>query len=430
MADRAFAPRAGEPAGRPPAARPLRGVLALQRNAGNRAVTSLLQRQPKTFEQEIIIGGIDYSAGRKTISSGVDDALVAAAQKRLAKGPIKDVKDLAELRAIALADDTISDAERLFLAALLDPANAERVKAINLKSQDGRDLKLKFTLDDATAKRIHDVADVGRPAAGRGKADAQIVALVGSGAKAQAILKFARDRKVPDEDLLEAMRMGASDSTQGDMRAAGAIYAIAAAAKHPLAGDIKAGRIKVDEMELGSTKRAAYQPTGSGRLRKGDTIYVPPSFDIGELLDRETAIHELEHARQDKAESGLVTKQGPELEPDAYVAGARYALEEIAALPDGSQAAAAKKLAGAWAPWDMLAAVAAANADTKRLLPIVKAINAARKKEQQLSDLDFSRSESDLKAMIGEQTKDGSGTTGLSGLSGESVFDVRRALAK
>ena len=400
-----------------------------------------LQRQPvdkpKAYEQDVIIGMVQYKiSGGREVSSGVTEALVAAAQKKLASGAIKDIKDLAELRQIALADDTISDQERLFLAALLDSTNADRIKAVNLKSQEGRDLKLRFTLDDATAKRLRDVADIGRPAsAGKGDEKTQMTTLAGraKGAKGRIakLVAFANDRKVPLGDVVEAMRAAASDSTPGDMLAAGAVYAIAAAASHPLAADLKAGKIKVDEMELEAGKKASYMPTATGDLRKGDTIYVQPSFDVGDLSDRETAIHELEHAKQDKAESGLVVKSGGEVEPDAYVAGAKYAMTEIAALPKDKQDDQVKKLAKAWAEWDMYAAAIAAKTDATKLGPVLKAINAARPKKERLDDSDFAKPDSELKEWLvlrlGASARE---KVGLSGFSGESWFDVRRTLKR
>ena len=87
------------------------------------------------------------------MSSGITLELLTAAQKLVSKGPIKRVEDLtAGLRKIALADQTISDAERLLLAGLLDAENAKRVAAVDLKSTTGPSLKLRFVLDDETQR--------------------------------------------------------------------------------------------------------------------------------------------------------------------------------------------------------------------------------------------------------------------------------------
>jgi hypothetical protein len=432
MAPRAHAWSGGAPGRRPePARRRRSGLVALQQGVGDRAFGALmrrqLQRDPKEYEQDVTIGMVEYAVGSTNVSSGVTDELVAAAQKRLAKGPIKDVKDLADLRTIALADDTVSDQERLFLAALLDPKNADRIKAVNLKSQEGRDLKLRFALDDGTTKRVREIADFGRPAAGKGDAAKQITSLAGKLSKrAAAVVKFAKERKVPLADVLEAMRMAGSDSTPGDMVSAGAIYAIAVAAGNPLADDVKAGRLKVDEMPRTDIEAAIYVPTGTGGLLKGDTIYVKPSFDVSDLLDRATAIHELEHARQDKAEGKPLTKDASELEPDAYVAGGKYTLEEIAALPEKARPAAQKKVAEKWGLHNLFAAVIAARKDADRLMPVLKAINALVK-DQKLADDDFKKPDSELKErLVVNLGSHGRGRVRLSGLGGESILDLKR----
>jgi hypothetical protein len=430
MAPRAHGWSGGASGRRPePARRRRNGVVALQQGVGNRAFGALmrrqLQRDPKTFEQEVSIGGIAYSKDGVNVSSGVSEELITAAQKLLGKGAIKDVKDLADLRKIALKDETVGDAERLFLAALLDPANADRIKAFDLKNRDGPPLKLKFALDDPTAKRLREVADMGRPA----KAGGDVASLAGDSSRVQkhaaALVKFAKDRDVALKDVLEAMRAAASDSTPGDMVAAGSVYAIAVAAKHPLADDIKAGRIKVDEMPLDD--QGKYMPTATGGLLKGDTLYLGPAFEIGDLNDRDTVIHELEHATQDKAEKGLVVKTGADVEPDAYVAGAGYALDEIAALPEKKRADQAKKLAGAWDRVELFAAAIAAKKAADRRLPVLKAVNAAIGKKA-LTDYELAMKDDELKEhLVLELGASARRQTGQSGFSGESVFDVRRS---
>jgi hypothetical protein len=180
-------------------------------------------------------------------------------------------------------------------------------------------------------------------------------------------------------------------------------------------------------MPLESTKHGAYMPTGSGGLRKGDTIYVRPTFDVGDLGDRDMAIHELEHARQDKAETTKVVKSGAELEPDAYVAGSRYLLEEIAAMPEKKRPDVIKKVAADWADFDMYAAVIAAKASPDTLMPVLKAINAARKKDSQFDDFVLKKPDNELRELIVDRLGSSARTrTTLSGFSGESEFDLRR----
>ncbi len=401
------------------------------------APAATLQRDPKdskpsSFEQDISIDQIEFNVGGVNVSSGITLELLKEAQKRVSKGPLKSVEDLRDLRKIALADQTISDAERLFLAGLLDPENAKRVAAVDLKSTTGPSLKLRFALDDETEKRVHAVEQLGRPSAGKGKPEAQIEALAaGRGKNAKAILQFAKERKVPAADVLAAMQTAASDFTVGDMVAAGAAYAVAAAAAHPLADDLKTGRIKVDEMPLGDPTIAQYIPTGSGGVWKGDTMYLRPSFDITSVFDRASVIHELTHASQDKARTKPEVVNVKDLEPDAYIAGARYVLEELSVLKDAPLASAVKKVAQTWALHDLFAAVIASRADSARLLPVLKSVNGTMKGSDKLDDRFFTSDESELRErLLLEIHVSSSKRVQLTGLTGESVFDVKRTLAR
>jgi hypothetical protein len=238
-------------------------------------------------------------------------------------------------------------------------------------------------------------------------------------------VKFAKARDVAVKDVLEAMRAAASDSTPGDTVAAGTVYTIAVAAKHPLADDIKAGRIKVDEMPLDD--QGKYMPSATGGLLKGDTLYLGLSFDITDLNDRGTVIHELEHASQDKPQKELVVKSGAELEPDAYVAGAGYLLDEIAALPEAKRADQAKKLVGRWSCLELFAAVIAARRASDRRSPALKVVNPAFGKKA-LTDYELAMKDAELKDhLVDELRSSAQRQSGLSGFSGESVFDVRRS---
>ena len=396
-----------------------------------------LQRDPKdskpsSFEQDISIDQIEFNVGGVNVSSGITLELLKAAQKLVSKGPLKRVEDLQPLRRIALADQTISDAERLFLAGLLDPENAKRVAAVDLKSDMGPRLKLSFAFDGETEKRIHAVQQLGRPTTGKGKPEAQIEGLASGREKnAKAILQFAKERKVPAADVLAAMQTAASDFTVGDMVAAGAAYAIAAAAAHPQADDLKAGRIKVDEMPLGDPTVAQYIPTATGQVWKGDTMYLRPSFDITSVFDRASVIHELTHAGQDKARTKPEVVSKADLEPDAYIAGARYVLQELSMLKDAPLANAVKQVAKAWSRHDLFAAVIASRGDPSKLLPVLKSVNGARPAKDRLEDNFFDSKESELRERLLLEIHVGSSNrVELTGLTGESVFDVKRSLAR
>jgi hypothetical protein len=203
-------------------------VLGLQRGAGNAAVTGLIrasrraiQRQPKTHTFEL---GKDVS---------VD---LAKHAKGLAKDGTVTPDELPALHALALKDETVGDAERMFMAGLLDPANAALLAAADIKTGS----KLTFTFASATTgANLRTAADVGRETAASGltkdAATKKLLALVGASRarRMQAVLAFGPPRtRTGPVGVLPAMLAAASDSTPDDMLAAATVYTVAASAKH------------------------------------------------------------------------------------------------------------------------------------------------------------------------------------------------------
>jgi hypothetical protein len=267
------------------------------------------------------------------------------------------------------------------------------------------------------------------------------------GKRVDSLLAFARERHLSVTAVLEAMVAGASDSTQGDMVAAGIAYAVAAANGDDIAEDVRAGRIKVDDKEKLEESSPDARRTGGiyvpmatdPRLgqhdsEKGDTLYLPSSIDPARLADRDTVIHELKHATDDKAApaTGTQTPRSFDLEVAAYTADARYMLNEIATAPDATRRKeAVASVAGAWDNVRMFAAITASRADKTRLEPIVKEIDAAaseRRKQLGMLSLDFDQSEDDLRnALLGEVMRlhqiGPDNRVRQDSLSGESVLD-------
>ena len=318
---------------------------------------------------------VEFVVGREI------SAALARAAKVAAVGGITP-KELGKLREVALADGTITDDERMFLAGLLQADNAAAVATMSVTPASA----ITFS---AQSIRPHmaEVRDFGRATpdpevtkelraayneylenfnphmrAARDAAIKQIHALTGSTWRRQADAVIALSTLWAGETLT-AMLAAASDSTPGDMVMAGAVYIVAAQAAHPLAGDIKAGRIKVDQLP-GPAKGddfAHYVAFGGGEQGdKGDTIYVYSDLDVHNLAHRRAIIHELEHALDDKSTDAGHWRPAKhdQAEIRAYRAGSKYALEQIAALrdrvefgrsdgrgegADGSRAGAAKR---------------------------------------------------------------------------------------
>ena len=354
-------------------------VLALQRGAGNHATAALLARQPKPPHEEEFVLGADIPLK------------LAERAKELAAKAVGDAQ-LLELRKTALGvDESISDAERLFLTALLDPDNRKRLTAATVRS--GTKLSLVLPLDKATRTNLQKVTDLERPGADPAKpAKGQILALAGADGprskRAAALVAFAESRKVPLPDVLGAMISAASDSTAGDQVSAGIVFAVAADAGHAAAAHVRKGAVKVDEWAFKGSASALYSPTSDDEVGKGDTISVRPTLDIANVEDRTTVIHELQHVLQDERAPGgapQIADRG-DAEVEAYTAEADYGLRQIAAMAVGKERRdAAKLLAKRWGQSAFAGAILASQADASGgSAKVLKEINALAPEKQQL----------------------------------------------
>ncbi|HKR98435.1 MAG TPA: hypothetical protein VJU79_02865, partial [Candidatus Dormibacteraeota bacterium] len=205
-------------------------VLALQQSAGNRATTAVLARQPKPAHAEKFVIGSDISLP------------LAKRAQELAGKALGDAQ-LRELHDLALqTDESVDDDERLFITALLEAGNAERLTAAKVRS--GEKLELTLALDKTTKANLQKVIDIGRPdldpavtsalkdasdakgdkaladkATKRAEDEAskQILKLAGAGGKKRAtpVIAYAKANGVAVTDVLGAMINAASDSTAG-----------------------------------------------------------------------------------------------------------------------------------------------------------------------------------------------------------------------
>ena len=328
-------------------------VLELQHRAGNASVTWLvrasrraLARQPKTD------GAVTHTfvLGKDVTLAFAEKAKSLVKDGRVAPDQLVPLRELALKRGIAKAapEGTVGDAERMFMAGLLDPANAAALAKTKLGS--GKSVTMSFSRSTTTAN-LRAAADVGRPKRSSEAEDKQILALATPGYEGMArdVIAFANTAKIPLADVLAAMIAAASDSTPADLALAGAVYAIAANAKHPMAADVRAGNVKVDAVSKLPARRghpgaaAAYVSQGAGGREKGDTVYVKPTLKLADLNDRSLVIHELEHAAHDKAAGAARDLADEEL--SAYRAQAQYAVAQINA---GDREQGMADIAGAW----------------------------------------------------------------------------------
>ncbi len=138
------------------------------------------------------------------------------------------------------------------------------------------------------------------------------------------VIGMAKQDKVSLKKVHAAMIAAASDSTEGDRLLAGAAYVIAMRAKLPGAADLLAGTIKVDEVSPSLITGTAQYITTSTLDRKGDTIYLPTSFDVTSIAYQGLLVHEMTHAAGDKAATSLTSVNAFRFELDGYRAQARY----------------------------------------------------------------------------------------------------------
>jgi hypothetical protein len=402
-----------------PAARS-RDAFALQRAAGNRATRALLQRAVLTDEKLPMV--------RFTVGVEISSALAALAWSRTTNGVLDDAA-LGELRQLALqTDETIDDDERLFIAALLDRRGAARLHAMLPHGFAEPDAEISFPVQWISPENRGKVRDFGRSAAP--PSSGPFASTVG---KALALADSAR---VPHADVTTAMIAAASDSTPGDRAFAAAVYVIAKRAGLDVADDLLAGRIKVDEVPaayIESWAAAKYQSGGSGR--KGDTVYLPSTFDVDDLAQQGTVVHELTHAADDKAASTVRTTEADRSELHAFRAQAAFYLRSLAQLNGDARDRAIDAVAASAGQVRVYTMILEANVapieDYDDLMSIISQINA---RSGALGGREWSRaaaaSNADLEpvvlAAVRRIERLQRGARGqFDGLSGESVLDWR-----
>lgn len=310
---------------------------------------------------------------RFTVGVEISSALAALAWSRTTAGAL-DGTALGELRQLALGtDETIDDDERMFIAALLDRRGAERLHAMLPQGFTEPDAEISFPVQWISAANRAKVRDFGRS-----------VAPPAGGAFAPTVRKalaLADSARIPHADVKAAMIAAASDSTPGDRAFAAAVFVIAKRAGLDVADDLLAGRIKVDEVPaayVGSTAAGKYQTGGS--RRKGDTVYLPSSFDVDDIEQQGTIVHELTHAAEDKAANGIRTSEADRSELSAFRAQARFYLRSLTELGGAARATTIDALAAAAGEVRVYTLILEANVapieDYDELVAIIAQINA------------------------------------------------------
>jgi hypothetical protein len=406
-------------------------ALALQRTAGNRATRALLQRAVLADEKVPMV--------RFTVGAEIGASLAALGWSRTTGGALDDAA-LDELRQLALqSDETIDDDERMFIAALLDRRSAERLHAMLPNGFTEADSEISFPVQWISPGNRDRVRDVGRllpnPTRTRALDRAMLLRAGTFAATVRAALALADAARIPHLDVSSAMIAAASDSTPGDRAFAAAVFVIAKRAGLSIADDLREGRIKVDEVPAAYLGQAfaRYQTVGSGR--KGDTIYLPSTFDVGNLSHQGSVVHELTHAVDDKGAGAVRTVAADRIELHAFREQARFYLRSLGELNGGARDRAIDEVATMASPARVYAMILEANVapieDYDEFLSIIGQVNL---KSRALGAGDWARavnaSNAELEpvalAAVRRVERLRSGQLGLvDGLSGESVLDLR-----
>jgi len=332
-------------------------VLALQHRAGNRAVGQMLARR---------VVGTDPATRVVKLEVGYElsEKLARAAWTLTAKGPL-DEAGVEHLRQIALEHyfDTIDDDERLFIAALLDAGNAQKLHAQYPSGFSANGSVIEFGAASISESNRRIVRDSGRSvrleptesdrASIRDPLDRDIVAMTGPfRIVAMQTLKLADKAGIDHLKVYFAMLNGASDSTPGDRAYAGAAYVIGLSQRmDAVAKEIMAQNLKIDQVSspwfdtVGDNSHAMFVPESSGQM-KGDTIYVPGTLDLDNISHVGTLVHELQHATDAAAAASSPREfSRVDLEEAAYERQSRFLLAQLDQLTGDAQSKAAEEVA-------------------------------------------------------------------------------------
>jgi hypothetical protein len=333
--------------------------------------------------------------------------------RRLLAGGVLHARGLRALHDNAIAfHGTVDDHERMFMAGLTVARNAAALSTVRIAPHAA----VRFPLATITPN-LQAVIDIGRESMPRSvqeplargaaalhrfdlataaqqatqadlAAEREIYSHAGSfRPAAAATISFARANGVGAVEVLDAMLAAASDSTPADRVAAAMVFAIAREAGLPIAADVKAGRVKVDavvpavfaRIPGAAALRAFYVTLAQQSGVKGDTIYLPTTFSITDLVDRSALVHELTHARDDRAAGGGHVQHNPtqEIEANAYRAQGRYLLEELEATPATSRPTVMADVVGRAGALAIRGMLIESLANRPRFEPLVVAVAAA-----------------------------------------------------
>ncbi|MBL3617730.1 MAG: DUF4157 domain-containing protein [gamma proteobacterium endosymbiont of Lamellibrachia anaximandri] len=437
-------------------------VVQQNRGAGGLQRSSMIQREIELDAANVPTGNYLFRVG-----GGITAGFFRRIKRFVGDGALTD-NELNALRIYALqVRGSVNHAERLLMAAMLNPVNVPLLQA-----HRAGDLSIPInTITDANRQHVRDIGreqipdalmlqlwdavttlglDLERGLALLAEVDAaatrEIMQHAGPQFQSQAtaLIAYMQMHAIPALEVLGAMLNAASDSSSGDKVMAGIVYVIARKAGHATAGQIRSGQIKVDALiprayrrfTSGNGSGAFYSLMGRTDQEKGDTLYLPTNLNVASIDSRSLVIHELTHAADDAASAGISQRRVLELEARARTSQLQYTMDEILALPAAGQPAAIREYrqsaASVWVQWALILAtkgdVARYQEICTRILlqdPTVSEANVVAALALSVADITTR-----LEDAIAELPNYARGTRAvLDGLSGESVLDLVGAAA-
>ncbi|MBL3599773.1 MAG: DUF4157 domain-containing protein [gamma proteobacterium endosymbiont of Lamellibrachia anaximandri] len=437
-------------------------VVQQNRGAGGLQRSSMVQREIELDAANVPTGNYLFRVG-----SGITSGFFRRIKRFVGDGALTD-NELNALRIYALqVRGSVNHAERLLMAAMLNPVNVPLLQA-----HRAGDLSIPInTITDANRQHVRDIGreqipdalmlqlwdavttlgfDLERGLALLAEVDAAATREIMQHAgpqfqtQATALIAYMQMHTIPALEVLGAMLNAASDSSSGDKVMAGIVYVIARKAGHATAGQIRSGQIKVDaliprafrNLTAGNGAGAFYSPIGRRDQEKGDTLYLPTSLNVAAIDSRALVIHELTHAADDAASAGITQRRVLELEARAYTSQMRYIMDEILALPVAEQPAAIRgyrrSATSALLQWAMVLAAKGNTAHYRDICTRIIVQDPSVSEANVVAALAMSEANitTNLENAIDAHPNYTRGTrTALDGLSGESVLGLVGAAA-
>ncbi len=437
-------------------------VVQQNRGAGGLQRFSIVQREIELDAANVPTGNYLFRVG-----SGITAGFFRRIKRFVGDGALTD-NELNALRIYALqVRGTVTHAERLLMASMLNPVNVPLLQAHGTGT-------LSIVINTITAANRERVRNIGREqipdalilqlwtaittlgvdlergmvllAEADAAATTEILRHAGPQFQRQAtaLIAYMETHSIPSLEVLGAMLNAASDSSSGDKVMAGIVYVIARTAGHSTAGQIRSGQIKIDaliprafrSLTSGNGAGAFYSPIGRRDQEKGDTLYLPTNLDVAAIDSRALVIHELTHAADDAASAGITQRRVLELEARAYTSQMRYIMDEILALPAAEQPAAIRgyrrSATSALLQWAMVLAAKGNTAHYRDICSRIIVQDPSVSEANVAAALAMSEANitTNLENAIDAHPNYARGTqTALDGLSGESVLGLVGAAA-